>query len=172
MCSKTCQDAHEGQEECQILAEIQTEPNYELILPLRLLLIQAQDHRQFVGTLMNHIEEKQQSHENWMHLKENVIEPLVVAFKGAISETAITEALGVVEVNNYEIYNPMDCGYRGLFPMTSLMTHSCAPNSRHTIEKKSPWSNRCIATVDILKGIIVANGMENNAYPCAASGYN
>ncbi|XP_059095448.1 SET domain-containing protein SmydA-8-like [Tigriopus californicus] len=152
MCSKICQDLHEGKRECQILGDIKLDLNYELILPLRLLLTQDQDHRAFLGTLMNHVEEKQQNKENWMHLKHSVIEPLVQAFQGTISEIAVTEALGVVEVNNYEIYNPLDCGYRGIFPMTSLMTHSCAPNSRHAMEKKSPWSNRCIATVDIPKG--------------------
>eukprot|EP00094_Tigriopus_californicus_P006405 TCALIF_06169-PA protein Name:"Similar to msta Protein msta, isoform A (Drosophila melanogaster)" AED:0.10 eAED:0.21 QI:43/0/0/1/1/0.75/4/0/454 len=151
MCSKICQDLHEGKRECQILGDIKLDLNYELILPLRLLLTQDQDHRAFLGTLMNHVEEKQQNKENWMHLKHSVIEPLVQAFQGTISEIAVTEALGVVEVNNYEIYNPLDCGYRGIFPMTSLMTHSCAPNSRHAMEKKSPWSNRCIATVDIPK---------------------
>ncbi len=36
----------------------------------------------------------------------------------------IAKMTGIAEVNNHEIYNPTgSSGYRGVFPLTSLMSH-------------------------------------------------
>jgi len=61
--------------------------------------------------------------------------------------------VGIIEVNNYEIYNPeKDSGNRGLFPITSIMSHNCTPNCRPVVQKTWPFENQCIATVDIEAG--------------------
>ena len=58
---------------------------------------------------------------------KTVVNPLVQAFKEANLETSFDEVakvIGIAEVNNCEIYNPDGLtGIRGLFPITSLMSH-------------------------------------------------
>ena len=46
----------------------------------------------------------------------------------------VERAFGIAEVNNYELANKSgNCGVRGLLPLTSLLSHSCVPNSRLAI---------------------------------------
>ena len=61
---------------------------------------------------------------------ETVINPLLKAFQACNYDTNFTEVakvVGIVEINNYEIYNEDGItGFRGLFPLTSLMSHKYA----------------------------------------------
>ena len=58
---------------------------------------------------------------------KTVVNPLVQAFKEVNLETnfdEVAQIIGIAEVNNCEIYNPDGLtGIRGLFPITSLMSH-------------------------------------------------
>ena len=43
----------------------------------------------------------------------------------------------------------MMTGVRALYPLTSILSHSCLPNCRPVMKKSAPFSNVCIASVDI-----------------------
>ena len=63
------------------------------------------------------------------------------------------KAVGIVEVNNYEISNASGgCGFRGVFPVTSLLSHSCVPNASLAMRKTGSCRNSCVAAVDIEAG--------------------
>ena len=62
-------------------------------------------------------------------------------------------AVGIVEINNYEIKNPDRLtGFRAVFPVTSVMSHSCRPNCRPVVAKSPPFVNVVVASVDIPAG--------------------
>ena len=69
-----------------------------------------------------------------------------------MSEQEIIRAIGILEVNCYEVKNYVTFGVRGLFPLTSLLSHSCVPNSRSVWDQGAPWGNKTIAATDIKKG--------------------
>jgi hypothetical protein len=61
---------------------------------------------------------------------ESVINPILAAFRSTGVKTDVTfsevaKMVGIAEVNNYEIFNGGDglSGFRGLYPITSLMSH-------------------------------------------------
>ena len=86
---------------------------------------------------------------HWSHLTSTVHGPLHRAFAGRFPAAEIERVTGAAEVNNYEIYNPGDYGHRGLFPVTSLLSHSCAPNARQAMRRTG--QNKCVAAVEIKK---------------------
>ena len=68
-----------------------------------------------------------------------VVQPLLSILEN-FTEPEIERVIGIIEVNNYELLNSTGvCGVRGLFPFTSLMSHSCVPNSRVAIKRTKPY---------------------------------
>ncbi len=73
-------------------------------------------------------------------------------------ETPVLQIFGTVAIKNdlwnlSQIFNSDRLsGYRGLYPLTSLLSHSCQPNCRPVISKTGRCGSRCIATVDIEAG--------------------
>ena len=61
-------------------------------------------------------------------------------------------AIGILEVNCYEVKNFVTFGVRGFFPLASLLSHSCVTNSRSVWDQGAPWGNKTIAATDIKKG--------------------
>ena len=62
----------------------------------------------------------------------------------------------MLEVNCYEVTCTHGAGtktgVRGCFPLGSLLSHSCVANSRHLFSEVPPYTNTCIATVDMEEG--------------------
>ena len=61
-------------------------------------------------------------------------------------------AIGILEVNSYEVKSYVNFRVRGFFPLASLLSHSCVPNSRTVWDQEEPWGNKTIAVTDISKG--------------------
>ena len=86
----------------------------------------------FLLTLMDHEQDRQKDDHGlyWKHSTDTVMQPLLDALNQAGYATTLDEVaqiVGITEVNNCEIYNPDGLtGIRGLFPVTSLMSHKCA----------------------------------------------
>jgi hypothetical protein len=59
----------------------------------------------------------------------------------------ILKLTGIVETNGHEIGD----GYRGLFPVVSLLSHSCIANCRQSILKEPPYSASCRCVVTNLE---------------------
>ena len=61
-------------------------------------------------------------------------------------------AIGILEVNCYEVKNYVTFGVRGFFPLASLLSHRCVANCRTIWDQEAPWGNSTIAVTDIKKG--------------------
>ena len=132
---------------------------FEPVLAIRLLLLRhTQPNRYSIAqSFMDHDEDrKTHSTEYWEHSVATVINPIVQSFsenKMDMSFEEASKAVGICEINNYEIYNvDRKTGYRAVLPVTSLMSHSCFPNCRPIINRSYPYDSRCVANVDISKG--------------------
>ncbi|XP_023349162.1 protein msta isoform X2 [Eurytemora carolleeae] len=164
LCGPDCQTSSVHAEECAVLSrgeppvfqEENTEA-YHCILPLRLVLLSRSNPDIFNLTdrLMDHEEERSQG-EDWQITERTVVKNILEICKGEeIEKFTIQEvrrAVGVLEVNSYEVHSFVRCGYRGCFPAASLLSHGCVANSRHIWSTTPPYTNTCIATVDLEKG--------------------
>ena len=89
---------------------------------------------------MDHQADRKNDKSHWERSTRAVINPLVDIT--SLEFGKVDRAVGIVEVNSYEIYNPGDAGFRGVLPVTSLMSHSCAPNVRLALSKEEPFVNK------------------------------
>lgn len=85
---------------------------------------------------------------------EKVITPFILSITDDwdITEQEIMRAIGILEVNCYEVKNYVTFGVRGFFPLASLLSHRCVPNSRSVWDQEAPWGNKTLAVTDIKKG--------------------
>ncbi len=92
---------------------------------------------------MSHQEERraEEGGASWEVAQREVAVPLLRALERSrltsvsawvsVSALEVNHAMGAAEVNCYEVSNRTgDCGVRGVFPVTSLMSHSCLSNTR------------------------------------------
>ena len=126
---------------------------------------------------MDHEQDRQKDDNGlyWKHSTDTVMQPLLDALNQAGYTSTLDEVaqiVGITEVNNCEIYNPDGLtGIRGLFPVTSLMSHkyagllyslmllsilafyfSCVPNCRIIQHHEQPYKSYCMAAKRIMKG--------------------
>ena len=126
---------------------------YHCILPLRMILLARTDPNRFnlIDHLMDHEEEREET-KDWFTTERTVVQKLMqqCGEEAVTNLTAaeIRRAVGVLEVNSYEVSEE----FRGCFPIGNLLSHSCVPNSCHIWTLAAPYTNTCIATVDIEAG--------------------
>jgi len=167
MCDDECAKANGHQAECQVLSrgdkpvfENGETEAYHCILPLRMVLLARKDPDRFglAHHLMDH-EEERRGGEDWITTERTVVQNLLEKCGGRFNEkmtkSEIRRAVGVLEVNCYEVHSFINknlahnCGFRASFPAASLLSHGCIANSRHVWGISPPYTNMCIATVDI-----------------------
>jgi len=165
VCDIDCEQSPVHAAECRVLSrgdkpvfsENEDTEAYHCILPLRLLLLSRSDPDRYSLTdrLMDHEEDRSQG-EDWMTTERTVVQNLLENCQaGQIEKFTVDEvrrAVGVLEVNSYEVHSFVSCGYRGCFPTASLLSHGCRANSRHIWSTTPPYKNTCIASVDIEEG--------------------
>ena len=85
--------------------------------------------------MMDHLEDKPRDR-HWDVTQHNIVRFLLE--KWSLSDAGFTEeevnhVIGSLEVNAFEVTSP-DCGRgRGVYPLTSLMSHNCISNARYII---------------------------------------
>ena len=160
MCNLECAEAEVHRQECEVLSRAE-EPNwdaegdteaYHCLLPLRLLLLHRSHPAQAALTarLMDHEEERRGS-TDW-HTTERTVVTRLCRAEPSFNPDEVRRALGVLEVNCYEVVNRGGAGMRACFPIGSLLSHCCVANSTHVWTEEPPWTNTCIATVDLAAG--------------------
>jgi hypothetical protein len=161
MCDQDCAADPAHSLECKVLANanppsfLETGNNaYHVILPLRVLLQQSHDQvRARLGDLLMDHEEERRGSEYWLLSKKQIVPFLQQCCQQEQwSQDQIMNAVGILEVNAYEINSRIGCGYRGLFPLSSLVNHKCVPNCRMIWNTESPYQNKVVAAQDIGAG--------------------
>ena len=164
-CDEECAADPSHRLECQVLSNAPPpvlgdgqNNAYHPILPLRLLLQQSQNptRARLAEQLMDHTEERKGS-DYWVFSEEHVVKFLLDSCKQTQwTNEEIRNAIGVLEVNGYEIKNLQTCGYRGLFPLTSLVSHKCIPNCKMVLNTEAPYTNKMVAGQDLKAGEEIA----------------
>ncbi len=82
---------------------------------------------------MDHTEQRQQISEYWKESQVKVVDRLLhgcgLADDGEFSESDVNRAVGVLEVNAYEVKSKAGCSARALYPLASLLSHGCTSNA-------------------------------------------
>ena len=164
-CDEECAAEPAHSLECKVLAnapppvfEENKNMAYHPILPLRLLLQHSQDmiKARLGESLMDHEEERKGS-EYWEFSQKHIVQFLQESCKQSqLSSEEIMNAIGILEVNAYEIKNLISGGYRGLFPLASLVSHRCVPNCRMIWNTEAPFENKVVAAQDLKAGDEIA----------------
>ena len=112
------------------------------------------DKYAIIERMMDHNAEHAKKETSWTAYHEHVVHFLrdKCGLGGSeFSEDEVMHALGVLDVNSVKIggSNGTVNGH-GLYPLTSLLSHSCISNSKTVL--KSDYSIECKATVFIAEG--------------------
>lgn len=84
---------------------------------------------------MEYHPEIRKNSEVWNADKVNIVGYLhgPCKLKERFSEDLIQQACGIIEVNSYEAKNKKGHRVRGIYLYASILSHSCAPNTTHSI---------------------------------------
>lgn len=84
---------------------------------------------------MEYHPEIRKNSEVWNADKVNIVGYLhgPCKLKERFSEDLIQQACGIIEVNSYEAKNKKGHRVRGIYLNASILSHSCAPNTTHSI---------------------------------------
>jgi len=161
MCDAACQVGSTHYNECQILRTLKEKlsvknfqdkesPIYQCITPLRLLMKKNTHPKWFrrLTFLMDHREAREQEETMWNDHQKNIVDFLLKSCNLNFSREDVMWAVGILKTNSIMFG---ETNGRALFPMFSLINHSCAANAKHTLYIK----NRRIAVqaqTDIKEG--------------------
>ena len=147
LCGEACQVGSSHYLECQILRTIKNtisvkdfqdkeSPIYQCITPLRLLMRKNTHPKWFQRLifLMDHKEEREQETSMWNDHQKNVVDFLLKTCNLNFSREDVMWAIGVLKTNSI-LFGEEKA--RALFPMFSLINHSCSANAKHTIYIKN-----------------------------------
>ena len=150
MCDAACQVGSTHYNECQILRtlkeklsvksfEDKSSPIYQCITPLRLLMKKNTHPKWFrrLTFLMDHREAREQEEKMWDDHQKNVVDFLIKACNLNFTRDDIMWAIGILKTNTIMFG---ETGGRALFPMFSLINHSCRANAKHTLYIKNRWT--------------------------------
>jgi len=163
LCNQHQKNCPTHQIECEVLRQCnfklspvirdnEMETAYPLIAPLRCLRLKSTNPAAWrvVRNLMDHREERERLPSVYIEpYRHDVIHKMVNDLNIA-TEEEVVQVLGYLDVNSLAVRG-MDGVYRGrgIYPVASLMNHSCVCNTRNIIENTRLETR---ATVDIKKG--------------------
>jgi len=171
LCSKNCENHPLHVEECKVLKmnpggmytyyqngtfqkkkAIPENANYQIILPIRAMLLKKQDVKKYkaLTSLESHLKEREEMQKTDV-IKEKVI-PIVQQYKIQEAHDDMLQTLcGIFDTNCFELC-PSGAGdtISGVFPSAAMMMHSCYKNSRLTFSDDHVIT--ILARTDIKKG--------------------
>jgi len=130
---RVCSDsgAHDDQE-CQALARCSfTRDMYNIVLPVRFGLLKHRDREMFEWLMqyMDHNEERNKNKE--MRESTDRMTTIVSTIVPGVSKDLAWKIVGILFTNCFE-FKLAEIEARALYPLVSLINHSCIPNMRHT----------------------------------------
>ena len=158
-CHDWCNAADEHQAECKVLPQVDSynfnytdfEPMYDVILPLRILLLKDSPKWKPFIKMMSQLENHKKS-DKWKEDQKHVIDFLLELKLPDVDENLIYTILAIIETNS------MDKDFQGrgvkmIHPLASLLSHNCSPNVAQFYSGVAQGNNLQIrATKDIKQG--------------------
>lgn len=129
MCSDS--GAHDSQE-CQALAKCTfTRDMYNIVLPVRFGLLMHRDREMFEWLMqyMDHNEERNKNKE--MRESTDRMTTILSKVVTGVDKDLAWKIVGILFTNCFE-FKLAEIEARALYPLVSLINHSCIPNMRHT----------------------------------------
>lgn len=97
-----------------------------------------------LANFMDHQDQRHAFPDYWKAVKTHVVDFIMGLEKQVkTTESEILNMVGIVDTNAHEISNRNGIGFRGVFPVVSLMSHQCIVNTRQIMSKEMPFSNTC-----------------------------
>lgn len=127
-----CIDSH-SDEECSVLVKVgYTRDMYNVVLPVRFALLQVRDNDMFTWLLqyMDHNEERNRKNKSLRRSTERMALIVSSSVQGISIDLAL-QIIGILFTNCFE-FSSQTIRARALYPLVSLINHSCIPNLRHT----------------------------------------
>ena len=127
-----CIDSH-SDEECSVLVKVgYTRDMYNVVLPVRFALLQVRDNDMFEWLLqyMDHNEERNRKNKSLRRSTERMALIISSSVQGISIDLAL-QIIGILFTNCFE-FSSQTIRARALYPLVSLINHSCIPNLRHT----------------------------------------
>ena len=88
----------------------------------------------------------------WPYCQEKILPFIQTVCPDQFTEEEIMRAIGLLEVNCYEVRNYVTFGLRGFYPLASLLSHSCVANCRTIWDAEAPFGHTTIAVTRIKQG--------------------
>ena len=88
----------------------------------------------------------------WPYCQEKIVPFIQTVCPDQFTEDEIMRAIGILEVNCYEVRNYVTFGVRGFYPLASLLSHSCVANCRTIWDAEAPFGHTTIAVTRLNKG--------------------
>ncbi|XP_023331827.1 protein msta [Eurytemora carolleeae] len=160
MCDEECSSSAYHTQECLILSraikptftDSFNSTEYHCILPLRLLLVENPRVSDLLHQFKDHRVERY-NNEYWRTAEQHVVKFIRERCSTDIPQEDIQHAVGLLEINCFELRSYGDAGYRGIFAIGSLASHSCSSNAKMIFGKEPPFLSKLVATQDIPKGV-------------------
>ena len=128
---RLCSSCHHDQEECRALSKCgYTRDMYNVILPIRFGLLRARDPEMFEWLLQNMDHNQERNKDEELRRSAQRMATLVSGSLG-LGKGLAARIIGILFTNCFE-FKVSDIDARALYPLVSLINHSCVPNMRHT----------------------------------------
>ena len=128
---RLCSSCHHDQEECRALSKCgYTRDMYNVILPIRFGLLRSRDPEMFEWLLQNMDHNQERNKDEELRRSAQRMATLVSGSLG-LGKALAARIIGILFTNCFE-FKVSDIDARALYPLVSLINHSCVPNMRHT----------------------------------------
>lgn len=124
-------------------------PLYNVIVPLRILLLEKQDPQRWkaIRRMQSHDEVRRRITQVWQTNQLGVVDRIRTEFGlQQFTEAEIHSVCGILEINAFEVGD----GLRALYDTAFLLSHDCTSNTSHSDDEQCGLSVR--ASVDIPRG--------------------
>ena len=136
---------------------------YCAVTVLRLLLVMEREGEEsLLGSMMDHNQERMEEQpEVWNFETEFVVLRLQdrLGLRSRFTEAQIRRAAGILATNSTSLQFPSEDHVKGngLYPVYSMMNHSCSCNTKTIIDSSSQFEMTIMAHVDIEAGEQITN---------------